>query len=91
MVKFHVLHHRRWRRPLNHLDGRVCPDCGASAHGWEGQNAHAAWHEQIDDVLVKLCQRTGIKEEEVELPWTWTAVVEPGEDEDEPGQIGSGS
>jgi hypothetical protein len=76
--------HRKWPRPGNHLDGRICPDCGATAHGWPGQRAHQEWHEQSRELLIKLCQRTGIAEEEVELPWSWSATVEGHAEAPEP-------
>lgn len=84
MVKFHVIHHRRWKRPDNHLDGRRCPDCGATVHGNHGQREHARWHDELNDTLVRLCQDAGITEAELEAPWTWTAEIdEPGEDDDD--------
>jgi len=74
---FRVLNlHRKWPRPGNHFDGRVCPECGTTAHGWKGQNAHGRWHAEQNRLLVMLCQRTGITEEQLEMPWSWTAEAD---------------
>lgn len=75
---------RKWQRASNHMDARHCPHCGASVHGKDGQDAHETHHlEQIEHeerlaaTIEELCKRVGITEEMVDLPWTWTAVVQP--------------
>lgn len=79
---------RRWRKAQNHMDARHCPDCGATVHGRHGQNTHRNHHaaeeeyrERVEHLLTELSKRAGITEEDVELPWTWTAVVEDTEAE----------
>jgi hypothetical protein len=80
---FRIVHHgRKWPLVANHLDARHCPECGASVHGNHGQHEHRAWHDTQQELLVMLCQRTGITEEMVDVPWSWTAVVD-GSDEPE--------
>ena len=66
---------RRWDRAQNHMDARHCPDCGATVHGKRGQQAHAQWHIELDEHLSALSARTGITEEQVEIPARWTATV----------------
>lgn len=77
-----VIHDRKWRRANNHMDARHCPHCGATVHGRAGQQAHQEWHEtdweffgDLKELLTELRKRTGIAEEDVEVPWKWTAVV----------------
>jgi hypothetical protein len=80
-MRVHVLHRdKRWRRPQNHLDGRVCPDCGATSHGWAGQRKHQGFHVQLAELLADLAQRAGV-EDRPETPWT--AAVDGGQDERE--------
>jgi len=87
-MHFRVVHHgRQWPHVANHLDARTCPDCRATVCGRD-QNGHQRWHDEQQELLVKLCQRMGISEEAVEMPWTWTAVVDAGLDE--PGAIDEG-
>jgi len=86
-MHFRVVHHgRQWPRVANHLDARTCPDCGSTVCGRD-QNRHQRWHDEQQDLLVKLCQRTGITEEEVDVPWRWTAVVGA----DDPAELEAGS
>jgi hypothetical protein len=76
---------RAWPHPRNHMDRRVCPDCGITAHGWDGQRAHAKHHEKeklreaaLTELLTELAKRCGMAEEQVELlvdRWQWGAEV----------------
>ena len=67
---------RPWPPPGNHLDGRVCPDCGATAHGRKGQARHRNYHLKVHAILAELAKRTGITEEPFQVPWRWGADVE---------------
>jgi hypothetical protein len=73
-----VIHHnnRPWKAPGNHLDGRVCPDCGTTVHGNVNQHKHRDWHLQLNRLATELAKRTGITEEPFEVPWRWGADVE---------------
>lgn len=79
-TRFSVIHHRRWKRPNNHLDGRVCPTCSATVHGDTGQAKHDAWHQAMNDLLGQVSARAGITEEDYVVPATWTAVAVPDDD-----------
>lgn len=74
---------RPWRPPRNHLDGRVCPDCGATVHGNVEQHKHRNWHLQLNTLAQELAKRTGITEAPFEVPWRWGAEVEGQNDEAE--------
>lgn len=78
---------RRWKHPNNHLDGRVCPACGATVHGPLGQSAHERWHVELDELLDKLrellAQLHQLAEEPVGESWTWTTILDRGQDQHE--------
>jgi hypothetical protein len=70
-----VLHvDRKWKRPVNHLDNRICPDCGANVHGWPGQRAHRQWHVELAEWLEDLSGQVNPGEPAARIPWT--AVVD---------------
>jgi hypothetical protein len=81
---------RPWPHPRNHMDRRVCPDCGATAHGWDGQRTHDRHHEKekvkaaaLAELVTELAKRCGMAEEQVELlvdQWQWGAEVTGDED-----------
>ena len=86
-----VTHRERpWPLPRNHMDGRVCPECGLTAHGWDGQRVHNQHHEKqkireaaLLELLSELAKRCGMTEEQVELlcdEWRWGAEVTGVED-----------
>jgi hypothetical protein len=64
---------REWRHPKNHLDGRVCPDCGSTVHGWEGQRKHQHRELILTEMILWFLENHGH-----ELPEgnPWTAVVD---------------
>lgn len=73
-MRYRILHHgRKWPRPENHLDGRVCPECRATVHGRHGQKGHEDWHADLAGLLNDLSERSGLEKAE-EQPWT--AVVD---------------
>lgn len=88
-----VIHHgRKWPRVNNHMDARHCPECALTVHGNEAQRDHLEYHEadweyfaRLEKLLTELCKRTGIAEEQVTMPWNWTAVVE-GQDAIDSGE-----
>lgn len=73
-----ILHrdNRPWPPPPNHLDGRVCPDCGTTAHGHKAQRKHREWHLQLNTLLTEVAKRCGLAETPFEVPWRWGAEVE---------------
>jgi hypothetical protein len=82
-MHFRVVHvGRQWPLVANHLDSRECPDCAATVGG-KAQRRHQKWHDEQQELLVMLCQRTGITEEMVDVPWSWSAVVDGGDEEPE--------
>lgn len=81
-MRFRAVHvSRRWRRPVNHLDGRVCPDCKVTVHGWEGQRRHAEWHAELAAVMQEMFARTGLEEDQFEVSAAWAGGEE---DQEEP-------
>jgi hypothetical protein len=72
----HVIHrdNRPWPRPRNHYDSRVCPDCGTTVHGSQAQSKHRNWHLRVNTLLTQLANRTGLTEEDYEVPWRWGAA-----------------
>ena len=72
----HVIHrdNRPWPKPRNHYDGRVCPDCGTTVHGPQAQSKHRGWHVKLNTLMTALANRTGITEEEYDVPWRWGAA-----------------
>lgn len=66
---------RPWPAPGNHLDGRVCPDCGATCHG-KKQQKHREWHLQLNTFLTEVAKRCGLAEAPFDVPWRWGADVE---------------
>lgn len=76
-----ILHHdRRWKRPDNHLDGRMCPLCSATVHGQQGQREHLAWHAELID---QLAGHPGTGQDDgPPVPWT------PAEDEHDDQEAG---
>ena len=71
---------RKWPRPKNHLDGRVCPKCATTVHGTRAQHAHQQWHLDLQAVLDDISGRAGV---EFESEVLWSAVVEDRGDEQE--------
>jgi hypothetical protein len=67
---------RPWPPPRNHLDGRVCPDCGATAHGSKSQRKHREWHLKLNELATEFAKRTGLAETPFDVPWRWGADVE---------------
>lgn len=67
---------RPWRPPVNHMDRRVCPDCGSTCHGDKGQQQQREFHLRLNLLLTELCKRTGITEEDIEVPWRYRAEPE---------------
>jgi hypothetical protein len=69
----HVIHrdNRPWPRPRNHYDSRVCPDCGTTVHGQQAQSKHRNWHLRLNTLMTQLANRTGLTEEDYEVPWRW--------------------
>jgi hypothetical protein len=66
-----ILHHdRRWKRPDNHLDGRMCPVCHATVHGQQGQHGHLAWHAELINQLAG--RPDAGPEDGPPVPWTRT-------------------
>jgi hypothetical protein len=84
-MRYKIIHHRerKWPKPENHLDGRVCPECAVTVHGWTGQRAHDRHHEQQMALMMELAKRTGMTEEELEMPWSWGAEISGTEGEAE--------
>jgi hypothetical protein len=80
---------RPWPPPGNHLDGRVCPDCGATAHGGKAQRKHRGWHLQLNQLFTELAKRTGLTETPFDVPWRWGADVE-SQSADELGEASEG-
>lgn len=84
-MRTNVLHHGyQWRRPRNHMDARTCPYCAATVNG-QDQRGHLQYHQDlwdklqgIEEMLDELAKRTGMAEEEVDVPARWTAVTEGG-------------
>ena len=87
-MRVHIIHHggRAWPMPKNHLDRRVCPDCGVTVHGSQAQTKHHERHlkeeerdSRVVGWLVELAKRCGITEEEVAShigqDWSWGAEV----------------
>ena len=64
---------------MNHLDGRRCPDCGAAVHGWEGQNEHQRFHDELADLLQRLMDMAGVEQDEDTEAAQWTLAE--GEEE----------
>lgn len=80
-MKIHIQHlDRKWRHAENHMDARRCPDCGCTVNGNIGQHQHREYHERQDRILVELCKRVGIAEEQIDEPWTWSAITDAPED-----------
>ena len=83
-------HAKPWPKPINHLDGRVCPTCWVTVHGSAGQRDHhnrhiteATWRARVNELLEEMAKRTGLTEELVRLAgddWSWGADVEDGPD-----------
>lgn len=72
-----VIHrdNRPWPRPLNHYDGRVCPDCGVTVHGQKAQILHRGWHLKLNELATEFAKRTGLAETPFDVPWRWGADV----------------
>ena len=93
-MHYAILHREKkaWPKPLNHLDGRVCPTCLVTVHGSNAQRDHhnrhiteAVWRARVNELLEEVCKRTGLTEELVKLAgddWSWGADVEDGRDDD---------
>lgn len=78
-MHFRVYHHgRRWPRPDNHLDGRVCPECAVTVHGNRGQAKHFNWHIELAEVMNSVSSRAGVDEDEG-APMPWTADISSDE------------
>lgn len=73
-MQVHILHHgKRWARPVNHLDGRVCPECHATVHGAYAQKTHEAWHAELAARFNALWEFTGYELPDTgEIGWTGT-------------------
>lgn len=71
---------RKWPRPRNHLDGRVCPECSATVHGNQAQHHHLNWHAELADRLNSMSERIGFEPEQPGVPWT-AAVDEEADQE----------
>ena len=86
-----IIHHnnRPWKAPGNHLDGRVCPDCGTTVHGNVNQHKHRDWHLQLNTLATELAKRTGITEGLFDVPWRWGADVD-SQSADELEEAGEG-
>jgi hypothetical protein len=84
-----VMHrdNRPWRAPGNHLDGRVCPDCGTTVHGSKSQAKHRAWHLQLNMLAAELAKRTGITEAGLDVPWRWGAEVQGADDDSQDAEL----
>lgn len=67
---------RPWPPPPNHLDGRVCPDCGATCHGGKKQRKHREWHLRLNTFMTEVAKRCGLAEAPFDVPWRWGADVE---------------
>ena len=93
-MRHHIIYRRirPWPAPKNHLAGRVCPTCGTTCHGWEGQDKMQKYHEDerdwrlgVIDILTELMKRTGMTEEQFVSrfgdEWSWGAEVTGTEDE----------
>lgn len=77
-MKVVLVERGKWPRALPHFDVRICPECGALVSGKAGQDLHQGWHEECDANADEWCKRTGMAEEQVELPTTYRAEVMTG-------------
>lgn len=92
-------HHILWRRiqpwpaPVNHLQNRTCPTCGANCHGWTGQDKMQEYHEKQDakdrqfvEAITQICNFLGIKVTIADgEDWEWGAGVTGTEEAIEEG------
>ena len=69
---------RKWKRPPNHLDGRVCPKCFTTVHGNHAQHEHQQWHLDLQEVISELSSRPIADDE----PMPWTAAVDERDDQE---------
>ena len=81
-MRFMIVHHGRdWPRLANHMDLRECPVCHAAVPG-NRQKQHQEDHEdlwrwfaELEVTMTELRKRTGLAEEAVEVPWSWSAAA----------------
>lgn len=70
----HIHIHRHpypWKRALPHFDVRMCEECGALVYKQNGQNQHSEYHTHLRQLILEFAKRTGMTEEQIEMPWTW--------------------
>ena len=76
-MRIRILHHdRRWGRPDNHLNGRICPICYATVHGSQSQHGHTDWHIELVRMAELIEQVAGIGQREDGPPVPWTPAVD---------------
>ena len=70
---------RKWPRPKNHLDGRVCPKCFTTVHGTHAQHAHQQWHLDLQAVI-DILSGQGTPAPEQPVPWTAAVDEDDGQE-----------
>ena len=79
MTHVKVMHWgRKWPRPKNHLDGRVCPECSTTVHGDQAQHTHQRWHLDLQEVLDS--KRSVLADDYQAPSIPWTAAVDERDD-----------